>query len=235
MFFKNDQADKVHEEEKQIPSTKEEMVREFKNRLQHSLDLMVKNEGLGITLLYIETLIDKKVLHQDIISQIKNGAYQSIDTVMDRITVGDVRKSKNLDEAIKSTLSGSVIIHLDGELSVLLVKIPSSESRSLTKSENESQVIGSQIAFNESLATNITLIRRYIADPNLCNEMFHVGSRTHTAVSMLYVKGIANEELVTNLRRRITNIKIDAIIVSTYLSQLNLENCCRLRITKFLI
>ncbi|MED4203902.1 spore germination protein [Neobacillus mesonae] len=209
---------------KSIPSTKEEMTRAFKEGLQQSSDLMVKSEGSGLTLLYIDTLIEQTMLQQNIISQIKSETFQTLDAVMEQITVGDIQKSNNLDEAFISALAGSVIVHLEGSTSILLVKIPSSEKRALSKSENESQVIGSQIAFNESLATNIQLIRRYLPDPNLCQEMFHIGTRTHTAVSILYIKDLASDDYVKNLRDRITNIKIDGIIDSTILAQLIEDN-----------
>ncbi|WP_421052671.1 spore germination protein, partial [Lysinibacillus capsici] len=48
------------------------------------------------------------------------------------------------------------------------------ESRALSAPENESQVIGTQVGFNESLSTNISLIRRYIVSPELCNEKLKI-------------------------------------------------------------
>ncbi|WP_253701354.1 spore germination protein [Bacillus sp. FJAT-29814] len=203
-----------------IPPVTENMVLAMKQGLQNSADLMVKSAGSGMTLLYMHTLIEKLMLHQDILSRIKDESFSSIDAIMGQIRVADIQKSQNLDEVITAVLAGNVIVHLNGDSSVLLVNIPSDEKRALSKSENESQVVGSQIAFNESLSTNIQLIRRYLADPNLCQEMFHIGTRTHTAVSMLYIKDIALEEYVNNLRERLTSIKIDGIIDSAVLSQL---------------
>ena len=207
-----------------IPASKEEMAEAFKQGLQHSSDLMVKSEGSGITLLYIDTLIEKTALHQSVINEIKYKNFSTIDAVLKQINVADVKKSDNLDEVFTSALGGGVILHLDGDQSVLLIKIPSIETRSLSTSENEAQVIGSQIAFNESLATNISLIRRYIADPNLCQEQIYVGTRTHTPVSIMYIKGVASDEYVHNLRERITNIKIDGITDSSILMQLLEDN-----------
>lgn len=203
-----------------IPPDTDVMALAVKNNLQHSADLMVKSAGSEITLVYIESLVDLTMLHQDILRRIKDESFSAIDAVMNLITVSDIKKAQNMDDAILAILSGNVMVHLNGESSALLVKIPSREKRALTKSENESQVIGSQVAFNESLSTNIQLIRRYLADPNLCQEMYHIGTRTHTAVSMLYIKDIAFDDYVKNLRDRITSIEIDGIIDSAVLSQL---------------
>ena len=121
-------------------------------------------------------------------------------------------------------MNGSVLIHVEGSTEVIMANIPKRESRSLSTPENESQVIGAQVGFNESISTNISLIRRYIANPDLCNEKFVLGKRTNIAVALLYINGIANEEMVNTLRQRITDLNIDALLDSAVLAEMIDDN-----------
>lgn len=84
--------------------------------------------------------------------------------------------------------------------------------------------MGPQIAFNESLATNISLIRRFLTNPKLCNESYTVGKQTKSAISLLYLKGIADEDMIDRMRKRIKSIDIDGILDSSNLVQLIEDN-----------
>jgi hypothetical protein len=204
-----------------IPDTREKMSFEFKNRLQNSADILENEIGSsGITIFSIGTLIDKTMFHQDIIDPIKNVSFDSIQKIKEHISIGEIEESNQMEKVVKSALDGNVIIYLEGETSVLLAKIPSRVGRSLTFAENESHVIGPQIAFNESLMTNISLIRNYIKNPDLCVEDFVIGSRTNKSGSILYISGVASEQMVNTLRKRIDGIKIDGILDSSVLLQL---------------
>jgi hypothetical protein len=208
-----------------IPTNRDKMSIEFRGRLQHSADIVeTEVAGTGITLFYLHTLIDMNLLHKDIIEQVKNQSFQSIEKIMGQISVGIMDKTNQMDRVIQSAIGGHVIIHLEGEAQVIFARIASNTGRTLSAAMNEAQVIGPQIAFNESLSTNLSLIRKYITDPNLCIENIKVGSRTTTAVSIIHIHGIANQQMVSILRERIKKINIDGIIDSSVLLQLIEDN-----------
>ena len=85
------------------------------------------------------------------------------------LSIAEVSQSSLLRETVELMVNGHVVIHIGGFPQTILANI-ARESRALSAPENESQVIGTQVGFNESLSTNISLIRRYIVSPNLCNE-----------------------------------------------------------------
>ncbi|MBM7583629.1 hypothetical protein JOC86_000166 [Bacillus pakistanensis] len=214
---------KEHQNGNSISPEKAVFINEIKNRLNDSSDLKHKEVESKITLFFIDTLIDKTMLHQDIMRHVYRLDSEPVE-LMNMLTVAEVKKDSNYEDTVVSILSGAVAIHVEGYPYVISAQIKSKTSRSLTKPENESQVIGPQIAFNENLATNISLIRSYLANPRLCNEMYHVGKQTRTAISIMYIKGIASDEMVQTLRQRIKTIKIDGIIDSSVLVQLIDDN-----------
>lgn len=231
MFFKkanhnttiHQQSKKMDSPQQEIPSTKQILIKRIKDSLHNSADLKVKELNTAISIIYFDTLIEKSMLHQDILPHLSDNI-SSTDEIARNLKIGDVEELINFEEAILSLLSGSVLIHLENHPSVISANIKSNTSRSLSKPENESQVMGAQIAFTESLATNISLIRRYVTTPDLTNEIFYVGKRTRTAVSLLYIEGIASEEMVRTLRQRIKALSIDSILDSSILAQLIEDN-----------
>lgn len=206
-----------------IPPSTEIFITEMKKHLNNSADLVSKKLSPKITLFYFDTLIEKQMLHQDIIAKLE-GVGAAPDSILDAITIGSTNKHTDIKDAAHQVLKGCVLIHADGHVCTISASITTTANRSLAKPENESQVLGAQLAFNESLATNISLIRRYITNPNLCNESFSLGVQTQTAVSFMYIKGLADDEMVNVLRKRIEGIKIDAILDSAFLVQMLEEN-----------
>src|SRR5690606_19385007 len=75
-----------------------------------------------------------------------------------------------------------------------------------------------------SLSRNVTLIRRFIKNPNLCSEKLNVGDQSNTSIAMLYIKGVASEQNVNTLRQRITDLQTDSVLDSSILEQLIDDN-----------
>lgn len=178
----------------------------------------------NITLIYIDNLVNDQVLTDHIISNLQKKSVDTPDTIKAALSIPEINASTRLDVIVKSIVTGSVLIHLEGHSQVIMANIPKLESRSLSTPENESQVIGAQVGFNESLSTNISLIRRYIVSPDLCNEKFIVGKRTNISVALLYINGIANEQMVNTVRQRITDLDVDSLLDSAVLSEMIDDN-----------
>lgn len=228
MFFKKGLTTKKRESrdaDNTIPPNREKMSFEFRRRLHRSADIVeTEVAGTGITLFYFHTLIDRNLLHKDIIEQIKNQSFHSIENIMEQLSIGIMDITNKMDKVVQSALDGNVIIHLEGEAKVIFARISSDTGRTLSAAQNEAQVIGPQIAFNESLTTNLSLIRKYISDPNLSIENIKIGSRSITTVSLIHIHEIANQQMVGLLRERIQNINIDGILDSSVLLQLIEDN-----------
>ncbi|WP_342505725.1 spore germination protein [Sporosarcina sp. FSL K6-2383] len=207
-----------------VPLSKNDFTQMVSTAVHHSADLNIKSIPPNLTLTYIDTLVDGEVLKDHIIQDLFKSKDASPESILSTLTIAQVKLSSNLDEAITALMDGTVLIHIEGYSQVVLASIPTNESRALSAPENESQVIGAQVAFNESLSTNVSLIRRYIKNRDLCNESIIVGERSKTMIALLYVKGIASDEMVNTLRQRITDLEIDSVLDSSILNQLIDDN-----------
>ncbi len=94
------------------------------------------------------------------------------------------------------------------------------EHRGIEKPNNEIVLRGPQEAFNELLRTNSAQIRKRLKDEDLIVEDISVGRISKTPCSMLYIKDIANERLVDEVKRRLESIQVDYMLDSGVLEQL---------------
>lgn len=137
--------------------------------------------------------------------------------------------STNTKEDIhKKLITGFVFIYIEMEKAVLAYPLSTKETRSVEKAETESLVLGSKIAFSESILINMNVIRWQINSTDLVFEKFTVGTQAPREVRIVYMKSIANEDDVNTMRQRIQELDVDqiegTIVLKQYLedSQMNL-------------
>ncbi|CDQ19406.1 spore germination protein [Halobacillus karajensis] len=83
--------------------------------------------------------------------------------------------------------------------------------RSIQEPVSEMTLRGSRDGFIESLEMNIALLRVHLRSTNLKFEEFKLGTRSYTSVSVAYIEGAANEELLQDVRNRLNAVKEDYI------------------------
>ena len=107
---------------------------------------------------------------------------------------------------------GSCAVFVDGFTKGFLLDVRSWEHRTITKPEMEQSIYGPQEAFNEMLRANSALIRKTIKTEKLIAEGVKIGNVSKTRGVLMYIKDIANENLVNEVRRRIEGIDMDYVI-----------------------
>lgn len=98
------------------------------------------------------------------------------------------------------------------------------KQRSISEPKNEIVIRGSQEAFTEVIRTNTSLLRRMINNENLIIESISVGKLSKTKCAVCYMKDIANNELVSEVKYRLNNLSIDYLLSSGQLEQLIEDN-----------
>jgi len=92
--------------------------------------------------------------------------------------------------------------------------VKNDEGRANTEPETENIVRGPHDGFNESSAGNAILLRRRIKSEKLKSEKLFLGSLTKTEVIIMYISDLVNLEALAQLKRRLADVKADAIIDS---------------------
>ena len=100
------------------------------------------------------------------------------------------------------------------------IEMGNTQYRQVSEPTSQTVIRGPKDSFVESLSTNQSLIRRRIRNKNLHFEEFIIGNETKTKINLVYVKGIANEEIIEEIRTRLNKINVSAIFESANIEEL---------------
>ncbi len=173
----------------------------------------------------IEGLCDKNLINLNILQPLMweskkidwQGDYSITSIKKSLVNFNDVYEADNISDAVNGILSGDTALFVAGSERALLVGTRNWEQRGVNQPESESTVRGPREGFTETLRINTSLIRRKIKDPDLMIEMLQLGERTRTDVAIVYVKNIANNKIIDEVKKRISTITIDGVLESGYI------------------
>lgn len=140
------------------------------------------------------------------------------------IPQNDVSKIYNFTDIFASINSGSCALFIDTISTCFVQDVKGFEKRSVAPPETESVIRGPQEAFIEAIRTNTSLLRRGVNNENLIIEDISIGEVSKTRCAICYIKDIANNELVAEVKYRLNNLSIDYLLSSGQLEQLILDN-----------
>ncbi len=132
----------------------------------------------------------------------------------------DVSKDTKFSEVIQKVNAGNSALFVDTLSTAFVIDAKGFEKRSITHPDNENIIRGSQEGFVEAIRTNTSIVRRLVNNENLVIEDADVGKISRTKIAICYLKDIANEKLVNEIKYRINNLGVDYIISSGQLEQL---------------
>lgn len=140
------------------------------------------------------------------------------------IPLNDTKKTTTFEDIINAINFGECALFVDTIDTCFISDVKGFEKRSINTPSNEVVIRGSQEAFIESIRTNTSMIRRMVNNENLVIENSTVGTVSKTKCAICYIKDIANNNLVSEVKYRINNLDIDYIISSGQLEELIKEN-----------
>ena len=118
---------------------------------------------------------------------------------------------KDLDTVALKLVNGFCVI-LFPDVGAIAFEVKTGDKRSPSAPEVENTIKGSKDAFVETIRTNTSLIRRHLRTPELRLFETRVGRRSLTNVTVAYIEGITNPDLVECMKKRLTSIDIDGFL-----------------------
>jgi spore germination protein KA len=122
-------------------------------------------------------------------------------------------------DVVAAVNMGDTAVFMEGSPNALIVETKGWEHRGVERPQNEQSIHGPQESFTETLRVNTALIRKIIRNEQLTTEMMTLGERTKTTVAIMYLRDLANPELVKEVKRRLNSIESDYIAESGILTE----------------
>lgn len=211
----------------------------IKEMLGNSSDIVTRDFQAGeagninLAIVYTDGLSDKVVIQDFILEtlmleirsiNLNSNPIEASDLYevikMKTLPVAEIQEIEDYQKLFFHILSGDTMLLLDGFSKGIAISSRAWADRGVQEPTSQTVVRGPKDGFSETLRTNTSLIRRRIKDPNLWLETKQIGKKTQTDVAIMYLKGVVNEDTVTELQERLNRINIDSILESGYIEEL---------------
>lgn len=210
---------------------------QFRKRLGESPDIIIREFGFNpqnspkSAIIFLETMADKDLINQSIIIPLKDAAIENAFKEMGPrhlanfirshlMTISDIKVELNFQAAIDHIFAGDTVFLIDGINEVFIFRTQNRVHRGIDNPQTEVTLRGPRESFVETFNINLSLLRQRISHPDLTLETYIVGQKTNTRIGVIYLKGVVNEELITEIGKRLSRINIDGILGAGYLEQL---------------
>ena len=118
---------------------------------------------------------------------------------------------EDLDAAAMLLVNGFCVV-LFPEVGAIAFEVRTPDKRGTSAPEVENTVKGAKDAFVETIRSNTSYVRRHLRSPDLRLYETQVGRRTLTNVSVIWLAGITNPQLVERMKERLRSIDIEGLL-----------------------
>lgn len=126
----------------------------------------------------------------------------------------EVDLTDDWEKMINSYMSGIFLLLIDGYKKAILIDSRTYPARSVSEPDKDKVLRGSKDGFVETIVFNTALIRRRIRDTDLRMEMTSAGKSSHTDIVLCYMESRVDHVLLSQIRDRIKQIKVDALTMN---------------------
>ena len=138
--------------------------------------------------------------------------------------VNEIIEATNMKEIIEAVTYGDTILFIEGSSKAVIMNSKLFTTRAVNEPETEKVLLGPREGFNESLMTNLSMLRRRLRTNLLKMQMMNIGRKSTTNICVCYLDTIVNKKILAELLRRLEKIDIDAILDSNYISEFITES-----------
>ncbi|MGN0585303.1 MAG: spore germination protein [Ruminococcus sp.] len=208
-------------------------IRRIKEISDGSSDVMInefKLSGIPAALLVCEGMVSTGVITDLILEPVTH--VQLANTTVEKLTYHlnnrlllslDRSKAENYRDLFRFLNSGFAVLLIHGASYALVYGVQGYDKRSVAEPEGESNVMGAGDGFAETVRMNMSLVRRRMKTPFLKMELFPIGDKSQTDICLCYMYDRVPEKLISEIKNRIQNTKLESILSTGYLQPF-LEN-----------
>lgn len=194
-----------------------------------NLRLLKISGKINAAVMYVEEVTDEETISRDLIKPLMRCELKTTAGLIKRITeeivpFAGVDTFEDINKATSHLLDGDAVLIIENEKIFVNFSVKKWSHRGVEEPPTSSVIRGPREGFSEDFKTNVSLLRRRLKTPDLVFDIINVGKYSDTKVAVSYIKGIADEKIIDELKNRISAINIDGILDSSYINAFLQDN-----------
>ncbi|RFU66397.1 spore germination protein [Peribacillus saganii] len=182
-------------------------------------EITIPSLNRNAAILYIASIsdvidIEERILHPLLHHSDGSGKIENI------VSAQTLKTAQKIEDIVNEVNGGVTALFVDGDRQCYLMEMQNFQSRSIGMAENEVVLKGPKESFTEKAIINISLVRKLIRDENLVAERTVISKRSNNGLFMLYVKDLVNDELLNEVKSRISKLDLAAVHSISFVEQL---------------
>ncbi|MDN4075287.1 spore germination protein [Fictibacillus terranigra] len=217
----------------------DETIQIIKSLLGENDDFVIRHFHIfghySAAMVYLSHIVDHEVVNRDILKPLMNVPNHLVNKMINLTQLEDVLLNETLSHSkthIENDIGKLISALLHGKTVIVIEKLDKAfhidthkvEKRAVTQPETEQVILGPREGYIESIVTNLALLRNRLPTADLKVKTMTIGRLTKTKVAICYLKGIANESLIKEVEKRLSQIDIDVLLDVGYLEQFIEDN-----------
>lgn len=204
----------------------------IRQAFMHCADLVTRKfyivHSLPCLAVYLEVLVDHTLWDEGLLTPLMKldpKEAESPEQLIERLkhhlpSIVSMETVSNLKEAGGRIVNGEVVLFFESSRQALSIKIRNKLQRQLEEPSTESVIRGPRLGFIERIDVNMALLRHIIRTPQLKMENITLGTTSQTEVAIVYIDGLAAQNIVEEVRRRLNKIDMNSVLTSGYIEEL---------------
>ncbi|QMV44026.1 spore germination protein [Cohnella cholangitidis] len=136
------------------------------------------------------------------------------------LPVTSVFDAATVEECAGQLIKGFSVLLIDGCTGALLLGTAQLDKRNVEEPKTEPSLRGPRDGFTESIATNLSLLRRKIQSVKLKLRSLNIGRYTGTEVYIAYMEDLVKPSLLNEVQSRLERIDVDSVLETGYIEEL---------------
>lgn len=184
-------------------------------------------DGLRCGIFFVDGMVDSIRINESIIQPVCRllagpaEGTSPLDFLLRQVLqVNETQKEARMESLLRALLYGDTILFLDGSQQALILGSKGFAKRGINEPAGETYLKGPREGFVEPMLHNLAMVRRRLRTTDLRLEFFTLGETTKTDCCLCYLASVVDRRALAILRRRLSNIVIDGVLDSNYISEL---------------
>lgn len=190
-------------------------------------ELMISPERKGM-LAYVEGTVKSEDLQDHILRPFilgmmlkdpeVNGTLDPLDET--RISMSQTKTMDQWKMVSAAILDGNAALIVDGTPRAYIFSAKGGVRRGVEEPQTEAVIRGPREGFTETIRVNTALLRFKLKTSKLKMQSMTIGKETQTSIVLSYIEGIIDPNLVDDVKKRLSDIKIDGVLDTGYIEEL---------------